>query len=89
MTKNHAQMAEIAEYGYNVIFERQADGTYVATVPSLNYISTYGESLDEAREMVKDMLALYLQSLQDDGLEIPEPDAQAPVTERINVVLTR
>ena len=89
MTKKHTHTAEIAEYGYNVVFERQGDGTYVATVPSLNYISTYGESLDEAREMVKDMLALYLQSLQDDGLEIPEPDAQPPVTERINVALTR
>jgi predicted RNase H-like HicB family nuclease len=82
-------MAEVAEYGYNVVFERQGDGAYVATVPSLNYISTYGETMDEAREMVKDMLALYLQSLQEDGLEIPEPDAHAPVTERINVALTR
>ena len=89
MTKKHTHTAEIAEYGYNVVFERQADGAYVATVPSLNYISTYGESLEEARAMVKDMLALYLQSLQEDGLEIPEPDTQTTVTERISVALSR
>ena len=61
----------------------------VATVPSLNHISTYGESLDEARAMVKDMLALYLRSLQEDGLEIPATSAQATVTERIIVALSR
>ncbi len=82
-------MAEVAEYGYNVVFERQVDGTFVATVPSLNYISTYGESLDEARAMIKDILALNLRSLQEDGLEIPEPDAQATLTERIAIALTR
>jgi len=82
-------MAEFGEYGYNVVFERRGDGAYVATVPSLDHISTYGESLDEARAMIKDMLALCLRSLPEDGLEIPEPDAQATVTERMIVALSR
>ena len=58
-------------------------------MPSLKSISTYGESLDEARAMVEEVLAFYLQSLPEDGLAIPEPDAQAPVTERISVALSR
>ena len=59
------------EYGYAVIFEKKGDA-YTATVPALNYSSTYGETLDEAREMVKEMIGLYLKSLRADGLELPE-----------------
>ena len=64
-----------SEYGYTTIFERQADGRYTATVPALNFISTFGETMDEAREMVKDMIQIYLESLRADGQEIPDPDS--------------
>lgn len=81
-------MAESHEYGYNVIFEKEGD-VYVATVPALNYSSTYGESLEEARTMVKEMIQVYLESLKEDGLELPEPDAVGEtITERISVALT-
>ncbi len=87
MSEQDINLAETLEYGYNVVFEKQADGIYVATVPTLNYIATYGETLDEAREMAKDMIALFLESLRRDGLEIPVPDAKEVVTERVNVAL--
>lgn len=80
-------MAKSQEYGYNVIFEKEGD-VYVATVPALNYSSTFGETLDEARAMVKEMIQLYLESLQEDGLELPEPDSYGDtITERISVAL--
>ena len=80
-------MAKGQEYGYNVIFEKEGD-VYVATVPALNYSSTFGESLEEARAMVKEMIQLYLESLQEDGLELPEPDTQGEtITERVSVAL--
>lgn len=49
------------EDGYNVVFERD-ESEYVATVPSLNYLSARGETLDEARDNIRDHLALYLQT---------------------------
>lgn len=80
-------MAKGQEYGYNVIFEKEGD-LFVATVPALNYSSTYGETLDEARAMVKEMIQVYLESLQADGLNLPEPDTQGEtITERISVAL--
>ena len=80
-------MADGHEYGYTVIFEKEGDA-YTATVPALNYSSTYGETLDEAREMVKEMIGLYLESLRADGLELPEPDASKETfTERVSVAL--
>lgn len=47
-------------YGYTVVFEEQDDGSYVATVPTLNYIATEGETLGEARAMARDMIMVYL-----------------------------
>ena len=80
-------MPEGHGYGYTVIFEKEGDA-YTATVPALNYSSTYGETLDEAREMVKEMIGLYLESLRADGLELPEPDvSEETFTERISVAL--
>ena len=80
-------MPEGHEYGYTVIFEKEGDA-YTATVPTLNYSSTYGETLNEAREMVKEMIGLYLESLRADGLELPEPDlTKETFTERISVAL--
>lgn len=82
-------MAETLEYGYNVVFERQKDGGFCATVPALGYITTEGDTLEEARAMAEDMIALYLDSLREDGLDIPEPDVKEVVTERISVAFSR
>ena len=78
MTNSH-------EYGYTVIFEKEED-VYTATVPALDYSSTYGETLEEARAMAKEMIQLYLESLQADGLELPKPDRET-FTERVSVAL--
>jgi predicted RNase H-like HicB family nuclease len=75
------------EYRYNVFFEREGD-IYVATVPALNFSSTYGKTLEEARANVREMVQVYLESLWEDGLDLPEPDAQGEViAERIAVAI--
>jgi predicted RNase H-like HicB family nuclease len=77
-------------YGYTVVFEKQADGGYTATVPGLDYITTEGETLDEARDMARDMIEVYLDSLQADGLAIPDSEADhTVVTEKIAVSIVR
>lgn len=81
-------MTDSHEYGYTVIFEKEGE-VYTATVPALDYSSTYGETLDEARKMVKELIRLYLESLKADGLELPEPDfVKETFAERISVALT-
>jgi antitoxin HicB len=82
-----ATMAKSNEYGYTVIFEKEGD-VYVATVPTLNYLSTFGETLEQARAMAAEAISLYLESLEADGEELPEPDTSSDVfTERISVAL--
>ncbi len=64
----------MAKKYYKVIFEPQEEGGYTATVPSLPGCISEGDNYDEALANIKEAIALYLESLQADGLPIPEED---------------
>ena len=59
------------EYRYTVLFEPAEEGGYVATCPALPGLVTEGDTLDEARDMVRDAIRGYLESLRKDGLPAP------------------
>ena len=65
-------------YRYTVIFEPAEEGGYVVHVPALNGAATQGETMEEAREMAKDLIMGYLEALAKDGIEAPVEDL-APV----------
>lgn len=46
---------------FNVVLERDADGIYVASVPSLHGCHTQARSLDELMERIKEAIALCLE----------------------------
>ena len=58
-------------YEYTVIFEPAEEGGYVVHVPALPGCVTQGDTLEEARAMAKDAILCYLESLAEDGEEIP------------------
>jgi antitoxin HicB len=65
----------MAEYHYTAVFEPAAEGGYTVTVPALPGLVTEGDTLEEARAMVKDAIRGYLESLVKHGEEIPiEPN---------------
>lgn len=64
----------MAKKYYKVIFEPQKEGGYTTTVPSLPGCISEGDNYDEALANIKEAIALYLESLQADGLPIPEED---------------
>jgi len=69
----------VAEYRYTVLFERVPEGGYHVTVPALPEICTYGETLEEAREMAADAIKCVLESMQKDNEPIPfdvEPERE-------------
>lgn len=80
----------MTEYNYTVIFEPDLDeGGYVASVPALG-IATQGESLDEARLMVREAIVGLLEGLRQEGQPIPEEGvdvASQILTERVAVQL--
>lgn len=61
---------------YRVLLKREPEGGYTVTVPSLPGCVTYGDTIEEAVEMAREAIELYLESLREDGEEIPtEEDA--------------
>lgn len=77
------------EYAFTVLFEPAEEGGYVVTCPALPGLVTEGDTLQEAREMARDAIRAYLESLQKDGQPIP-PDKtikEKPVKEKVTVTL--
>ena len=56
---------------YRVLLHKEPEGGYTVTVPVLQGCVTYGETLEEALEMAKDAIALYLESLSVHNDPIP------------------
>mgnify|MGYP001584166310 CR=1 FL=1 len=80
---------ETKEYSYTILYEPAEEGGYVVTCPALPGLVTEGETLEEAREMAKDAIRAYLESLRKDGLPLP-PDKEIklePVKEEVKVPL--
>jgi predicted RNase H-like HicB family nuclease len=61
----------VAAHTFNVVFEDAGDGWVYAHVPELSEVHTQGETLDAAREMVRDAIALVLEERRDRGESIP------------------
>ena len=72
-------------YSYTVLLEPAEEGGYTVTVPALPGCITEGDTLEEAREMAKEAILGYLESLRKDGLPIPED--KEPVMEKVSVAL--
>lgn len=58
---------------YRVLIERDEDGVYVATVPSLPGCISDGPTREVALEAVREAIALYIESLKEHGDPIPPP----------------
>ena len=64
----------MAEYHYTAMFEPAAEGGYVVTVPMLPGLVTEGDTLEQARAMVKEAIRGYVESLIKHGEETPAVD---------------
>lgn len=61
----------MAQYQYTAVFEPAPEGGFVVTVPALPGLVTEGDTIEEARAMVKDAIRGYLESLVKHCEEIP------------------
>ncbi|MEW5827115.1 MAG: type II toxin-antitoxin system HicB family antitoxin [Candidatus Bipolaricaulota bacterium] len=55
---------------FSVIIERDSEGYYVASVPSLRGCHTQGKSLDEVLERIREAIVLCLQDRGSDSEEL-------------------
>ena len=70
-------------YNYTVIFEPVEEGGYDVIVPAIPEICTFGDTIEEAREMAADAIRCYLESALADNETIPQD--KEPSLERIAV----
>lgn len=60
------------ELSYRIFLRPEPEGGYTVIVPSLPGCITYGETIEEAKEMAEDAIKAYLESLKKHGEEIPD-----------------
>jgi predicted RNase H-like HicB family nuclease len=75
------------EHRYTVLFEPVPEGGYHVIVPALPEIATFGETLDEAREMALDAIRCVLESMMKDNEPIPADALAPPYNETLAVTL--
>ena len=73
------------QYRYTVILQPLPQGGYNVYVPAIPEICTFGDTLEEAREMAHDAIRCFLESALETGEPIP-PDLE-PAKEHVAVVL--
>jgi len=59
---------------YRIFLRKEPEGGYTVIVPSLPGCVTYGETTDEAKEMAREAIALYVETLKAHGEDIPVED---------------
>ena len=60
---------------YIALIHKDADSDYGVSFPDLPGLITAGSTLDEARAMAEEALALHLEGLAEDGEAVPEPSS--------------
>ena len=53
------------------------DSLWVAYIPTLNWLSTYGETRDEALEKAREAAIGYVEAATKEGIDIPHSDSEA------------
>jgi predicted RNase H-like HicB family nuclease len=71
---------------YKIQIRPETDGTYTVIVPSLPGCLTFGNTIEEAIEMAKEAIEVYIESLVARGKKIPvdEDEIEATVTVEAN-----
>ena len=57
-------------YRLQVIIEQDEDGMYVADVPALPSCHTQGKTFEEAVENIKEVIAMCIEEMREDGIPI-------------------
>jgi len=70
----------MGQLSYRILLRKEPEGGYTVIVPSLPGCVTYGRSVEEAIEMAKEAIELYIESLRKHGEEIPTEEGTLEYT---------
>src|SRR5215217_1937566 len=70
---------------YIGLIHKDTDSNYGVSFPDFPGVATAGRTLDEARDMAEEALALHIEGLSEDGEAVPEPSSlEAVMADPIN-----
>ena len=69
---------------YRILLRKEPEGGYTVIVPSLPGCVTYGDNVEEAIDMAKEAIELYIESLREHGEEIPTDEGTLEYTLRVS-----
>ena len=72
---------------FEAIFVAQEEGGFTVEVPDLPGCISEGDTLEEAEKNIQEAIELYLETLEE--RRIPIPERQSCKTLRMNIVITR
>ncbi len=67
------------QYQYIVIFDPAEEGGYTVRVPALPGCHTQGDTLEEAKAMAKEAIALHIETLKAHNLPVPVEDESGEI----------
>ncbi|GAH53203.1 unnamed protein product [marine sediment metagenome] len=65
---------------YRILLRKEPEGGYTVIVPSLPGCVTYGDTIEDAINMAREAIDLYLESLREHGEEIPTEESTLEYT---------
>ena len=65
---------------YKILLRKEPEGGYTVIVPSLPGCVTYGETVEEAIEMAREAIELYIESLESNNEQVPTEDGTLEYT---------
>jgi len=66
------KLFSMKKYTYKVLLKKEPEGGYTVTVPSLPGCLSYGESVEEAMNMAREAIELYIESLVAHNEPVPD-----------------
>jgi len=70
----------MGQLSYRILLRKEPEGGYTVIVPSLPGCVTFGDTIEQAIEMAKEAIELYLESLKQHGEDIPTEDGTLEYT---------
>jgi predicted RNase H-like HicB family nuclease len=71
-------------YTFAVMLQREPEGGFTVTVPALPGCITYGEDLDEALAMAKEVIELFVEELKSRGEKIEDNSETLEYSVKLN-----
>ena len=68
---------------YRILLRKEPEGGYTVMVPLLPGCVTYGETIEEAIDMAKEAIELYIESLKEHGEIIPTEEGVLEYTSKV------